>query len=386
MKYLHLIWRNAVRNRLRTLLTMAGIAFLVFMMVFIATALTEMTAWQDVAAVYNRVVVQHDLGLATPLPIGHENYLKSDEIARHAEHVIKFNWVGAYWQDPKNWPASFAVDIEGYRKLFSELRISDEAFERLRKTKNGTLVGESLMRRYGWKVDGPLNMTGTFYDFNPELLIVGTFTAPDIRQEEMLFYRWDYFDEMTKNQKIVGTYWMKARTPDDVPRLKELIDGRFRNSSDPTETITEKEFANQFMQMMGNIRLMVIFICGAVLAMMVLMTANTMAMSVRERVTEIAVLRTLGFRSGQILSFIVLESVLVSMAATALALGAAFLIFNVFRLTPKDFEVYFPIFMVAPKTMLAAVAAALVCGVSSSIVPAVRASRRSIVDGLRQVV
>jgi putative ABC transport system permease protein len=177
---------------------------------------------------------------------------------------------------------------------------------------------------------------------------------------------------------------MKARSPDQIPKLKELIDGRTKNSSDPTETITEREFANQFLQMMGNIKGMVLLISASVLLIMILMTANTMAMSVRERVTEVAVLRTLGFRSSQILSFIVLESVFITMTATALSLGVAFLIFNVMRKSPN--ELYFPVFMIAPSTAGGAMLAALVCGVASSIIPAVRAARRKIVDGLRQVV
>jgi putative ABC transport system permease protein len=384
MKFLHLIWRNALRNRMRTGLTMAGIGFLIFVLIFIMTSLTEIMAWEGEAASHQRVVVQHSLGLSLTMPIEIERYLKGDEIARHAEHVLKLNWYGAYWQDPKNFFANFAIDIEPMRALMDDLKIPDAAFEELQKNKTGAIVGESLMKRYGWKVGQRITLIGTFYPANPELDIVGTFKAVNIRQEEQLFFRWDYFDELMGGKKMVGTWWMKARTPEDVPKLKELIDHHTRNSSDPTETVTEKEFAAQFMQMMGNIKGIVGLISGVVLLIMVMMTANTMAMSVRERVTEVAVMRTLGFTSGRILFLIIAESVMVSLFAALGALGGSLLIFNVLHLSPSP--LYFPIFLVEPVTMAAAIGGALFCGVASAAVPAFRASRRKISDGLRQVV
>jgi putative ABC transport system permease protein len=384
MRLIPLVWRNALRNRLRTALTMLGIGFLIFVLIFIVTALLEIQAWEKVAEKQHRVVVQHSAGLASLLPIELENYLQGEEIRKHADHVIKFTWYGGYWQTQDNWPANMAVDIEGWRLLFPELVVPDEHFERLRRTKNGVLVGESLMRRYGWRIDQRVVLTGTFYPVDADLEIVGTFRSEEIRQEEMMIFRWDYFDELMEGRKPVGTYWMKARTPDDIPVLKDLIDARTRNSSDPTETITEKEFAVQFMQMMGNVKALVTLISTVVLGIMVVMTANTMAMSARERVTEVAVMRTLGFRSGQIFLLIVAESLLVSLLAAGGAIGLSLLAFNVVGWSPSS--VYFPIFRVQPPAVAAALGAAVFCGTASAAVPALQAARRKIVDGLRQVV
>lgn len=199
-----------------------------------------------------------------------------------------------------------------------------------------------------------------------------------------MFFRWDYLDELLKGRKVVSTYWMKARSDEDIPKLKELIDAHTKNSSAPTETITEKEFAAQFMQMMGNIKAIVAVIGALVLLIMIMMTANTMAMAARERVTEVAVMRTLGFTAGQILGVILAESILVSMLGAALAIGSSLLIFNVVKLSPDP--IYFPVFLVAPNTVATAIGAALSCGVMSSLVPAIRSARRKISDGLRQVV
>ena len=144
MKFLPLIWRNAVRNRLRTILTLAGISFLLFVLIFVMTGLSEIQAWEGVAATHRRVVVQHAEGLTAELGIELENFLKGDVISRHAEHVCKFNWFGGYYQDPKNWPPEFAVDPPAMRPLFDELKISDEDFKKFSETKTATLVGIRL--------------------------------------------------------------------------------------------------------------------------------------------------------------------------------------------------------------------------------------------------
>jgi putative ABC transport system permease protein len=348
------------------------------------TGLSEIQAWEGVAATHRRVVVQHAEGLTAELGIELENFLKGDVISRHAEYVCKFNWFGGYYQDPKNWPPEFAVDPPAMRSLFDELKISDEDFKKFSETKTAALVGIRLAQKYNWKVGQRITLIGTFYNANPELDIVGVFTTQDPRQEEQMFFRWDYLDELLQNRKIVSTYWMKARSDEDIPKLKELIDAHTKNSSTPTETITEKEFANQFMQMMGNIKAIVAGIGSLVLLIMIMMTANTMAMAARERVTEVAVMRTLGFTAGQILSVILAESLLVSLMGAAIAIGGSLLVFNFGGFSPSP--IYFPVFLVAPETAATALGAAIFCGVASSMVPAVRAARRKISDGLRQIV
>jgi putative ABC transport system permease protein len=318
------------------------------------------------------------------VPIQLENYLKGEDVSRHASVVQKLNWVGCYYQDPKNMFANFAVDHETLNELWDELTIDPEGYRKLREQKTGTVVGEQLMKQFGWKVGQRITLTGTFYPINPQLDIVGTFKARNIRQEVQLFFRWDYFDELMQNRKIVGTYWIKARGAEDVPRLKELIDGYTKNSSDPTETLTEKEFAVQFMEMMGNVRGMVGGVSGIVIFIMIMMTSNTMAMSVRERVTEVAVMRTLGFSAGAVFFLVMAESILVSILATAIPVALSFLAFNVLQLSPSP--LYFPIFIPLATTYGLAFGVALFCGVTSSAVPAYRSAARKIVDGLRQVV
>ena len=383
MRFLHLIVRNALRNRLRTFLTLGGIAFLMFVLIFMMTALTEISAWEGAGDTHLRIVVQHATALGEPLDPALENYLRSDEIAKRAQHLQKMNWFGGIWKDPKDWFANFAVDHTVHRELWSEFKVADDQYARLCELKTGTIVGNSLMKRFDWKVGQRITLKGTIYPCDADLEIVGTFSGPNPRDEEQLFFRWDYFDELLRKRNVVSTWWMKARSAEDVPALKTMIDGRTRNSSDPTETMTQKQFGLQFMQMMGSVKAIVIGVATGALFILTLMTANTMAMSARERVTEVAVMRTLGYTGGQILTFFIAESLIVTMAGALLSLGAAYLMFNVMHLSPS--KQYFPYYFVAPVTMATALGGALVCGFLSSAVPAIQAARRSIVDGLRQV-
>lgn len=386
MKLLRLVLRNARRNRIRTLLTAGGTAFLIFVLVFLMTTLTEMEAWEGEASGANRVVVQHSTGLAQPLPIALEAFLKGEDVSRHAQHVTKMNWFGGYYKEKTNQFPQFGVDIEHMQALWDEWDISDETMAALRKTKNAAIAGEELARRHGWKVGDRIVLIGQIYPFDPELELAGfvKHRKGDLRQEQQLFFRWDYFDELNGGRKMVGTYWMRARTPEDVPKLKDLIDGRTKNSSDPTETLTEKEFGQQFAEMMGGFKLLFLAVGILVILIMILMTANTMAMSARERVTEIAVLRTLGFGAGDILAMILAESVLLTVAGGAVSLGAAVLIFNVAKASPAP--AFFPTFIIQSSTMAAALAVAGAAGLAAAAGPAILAARRRIVDGLRQVV
>ncbi|MBI3272022.1 MAG: ABC transporter permease [Planctomycetes bacterium] len=381
-KFLHLVVRNALRNRLRTVLTAGGSAFLLFVLVFMLTALTEMYAWEGAPATHLRVAVQHSTGLATPLPIELENYLRGEEISACAGHLIKLNWFGGYYQDRRNFFANFASDHKEWREVWDELSLPDELYKKWCSQKNAMVVGRGLAKRLGWKVGQQVTLMGTIYPVNPELEIVGCFTGPTPREEEQLFFRWDYLDELLGGRKVVGTFWIRARTLDDVARLKDLIDGHTKNSSDPTETMTEKEFGQQFAAMMGNIKGMIAILGSIVLVILVFMTANTVAMSARERVTEIAVLRTLGFRRSHILFLVVAESVLVTLAGALFSLGIALVLFNWLLLSPSP---QFPVFLVEPGTIAVALGAAVLCGSLSALVPAIQSARRKIVDGLRYV-
>jgi putative ABC transport system permease protein len=242
------------------------------------------------------------------------------------------------------------------------------------------------MDRFGWKVGDRITIIGGLYPFNLELTIRGTYRGPD---ENGLFFHYDYFNELqrataTMAPDRVASFWLKAGTAEDVPRVAAAIDGMFRNTDAPTRTDTEKAFTLSFTAMLGNIRLFLSLIAGAVLFAIFLVTANTMAMTVRERAAEVAVMKTLGFRRAQILGMFVGESVGVALAGGLIGVGGARLIFG-------NFDWYMATngiiqhFNVAPGTMVLAMALAILLGVVSAALPAWRASRQSIVTALRHV-
>ncbi len=382
MKLLRLVFKNALRNKLRAVLTIGGSAFLMWVLIFMMTALTEFTAWEGESATKTRVAVQHSSGLANFIPSDLETYLTSEEVTRHSSCVAKLNWFSGTYinQDPQYFFARFAVDHLVMREMWDEFKIPDDQYKAWTGMKTGCIAGAALAKKQGWKIGSKIPIQGDIFACDLDLTLVALYTSSNPRDEQNLYFRWDYLDELTEGRKLVGMFWLKARTMEDMPKLKEMVDARTKNSSDPTETMTEKEFGAQFTAMMGNIKVLVAGLGSIVLMIMVLMTANTMAMVARERVTEIAVLRALGFTAPMVLFMIIGESLVLTVTGGGLALGSSVLLFNVAKLSPvPDF---FPVFMVAPVTIAVAIAG----GLLSAIVPALRAANRKIVDGLRQVV
>jgi putative ABC transport system permease protein len=242
------------------------------------------------------------------------------------------------------------------------------------------------MNRFGWKVGDRITIIGGLYPFNLDLTIRGTYHGPD---ENGLFFHYEYFNELQKATSTmtgdrVASFWLKARTPQDVPRVAAAIDGMFRNTDAPTRTDTEKAFTLSFTAMLGNIRLFLSLIAGAVLFAIFLVTANTMAMTVRERSAEVAVMKTLGFRRAQILAMFVGESVGVALLGGLIGVGSARLIFGNFDWYTATNGII-QHFQVAPSTMALGMGLAILLGVGSAAVPAWRASRQSIVTALRHV-
>lgn len=321
--------------------------------------------------------------MAVPLPIA---YRQRIERVPGVEMVTPFQWFGGYYQDPKNFFAQFGVDPEVATRLSTDYTFHPEEVQEFIRDRTGAMVAQKLMDRFGWKVGDRITIIGGIFPFNLELTIRGTYHGPD---ENGLWFQYDYFNELMRKQLAggkdrVASFWLKARTPEDVPRVAAAIDAMFRNSDAPTKTDTEKAFALSFTSMLGNIRLFLSLIAAAVLFAIFLVTANTMAMTVRERSAEVAVLKTLGFRRRQILGMLVGESVVVALAGGLLGVGGARFIFgnlNWYRATNGIIQH----FHITPATMGIGLLLAIILGIISAAVPAWQASRLSIVQALRQV-
>lgn len=395
MKFLRLILRNAFRNKRRTVLTALSIAVSLFVFASTRNVITAFESWDGQAATHSRVVVQSALGLGHTLPLS----MEKDLLTRYRDHVEldkagepivqKMNWFGGYVNDPKDWFANFAVDPDVMRDMWDELAIPDATFEAFRKNDRATFVGEHLLRRmqekgYPWKVGGRVTLISSIYPCRMEdLEIVGTFRGKTAPEEDAMYFHWSYFNRQNGERGEVGTYWIKARTPDDMARLKQRIDAEYRNTGDPTETLSEREFAAQFRSMMGNVTGLLSFFGTVIVLVLMLVAANTIAMTARERVTEVAVLRTLGFGRGRILFLFLAESVAVSLFGALLAAALAFGLYNVAGWSPSP--QFFQAFLTAPKTFALILGLGVFVGLVAAAVPAIRSARRSIVEGLRYV-
>jgi putative ABC transport system permease protein len=386
MKYFKLIFRNALRNKRRSALTVLSITISLLALTILMNIVTSMEAWEGQAATHHRIVVQSAVALGYPLPIAMHEYLEKQN---GAVIVEKLNWFGGHCGDPREFFANFAVDQEPrFFEMWDELHMPADEQQAWLKTKSGVIIGKSLFDRmkgkgHDWKKGGRLTLIGTIYGCNLELDIVGIFTGKTSMDEEAMYFHWDYFDEKNPVKGQVGTYWIKTRGPDDMVALKDKIDGDWANSGDRTETMTEKEFAQQFQQMMGNVKGLVINMGTMIAFVLILVAANTMSMSARERVTEVAVMRTLGFQPGRILFLFLAEALVVSLIGAALAAGIAWTLFNGMKISP--FPQFFPYFEVAPKTIAIVIGLGGIVGLVSAAVPAIRSARRGIVEGLRYV-
>ena len=383
-KYLRLMIKSAGRNRRRTALTILGVAASLFLLVSLQTFLAELEGASTLTpSSALRLVSIHSVSMALPLPLA---YRQRIEAVPGVERVTPFQWFGGYYQDPQNFFAQFAVDPAVMVHVATDYTFSQEEAQSWVKDRTGAWVARKLMDRFGWKVGDRITIIGGMFPFNLELTIRGTYRGPD---ENGLFFHYDYFNELQRGSATlapdrVASFWMKARTPEDVPRVAAAIDGMFRNTDAPTRTDTEKAFTLSFAAMLGNIRLFLSLIAGAVLFAIFLVTANTMAMTVRERSAEVAVLKTLGFRRAQVLAMFVGESVAVALLGGLIGVGGARVIFGNFDWYTATNGII-QHFHVAPATIALGMALAILLGVISAAVPAWRASRQSIVTALRQV-
>ncbi|HVT45552.1 MAG TPA: FtsX-like permease family protein [Thermoanaerobaculia bacterium] len=384
MEYLTFIIRNAARNRRRTVLTVLSVAVSLFLLVSLRTLLGElegdsMTSSQSAL----RLITRHAISLEVPLPLAYKH-----RIARidGVEWVSEYQWFPFQFEDPKNLLVAFAIDpaIAGRDP---EYVWSDGAVEAFKAERTALVVPEKMMERFGWNVGDRITLIGSVLPFNVETMIVGTYAGP---AQSAPFFHYAYFAElaarhMPQRGSRTTTLFTKVVRAEDVARVSGEIDAMFESSDAPTRTETEKGFMLSFTAMLGNVRLFLTFIAVAAVFAVSLVTANTMAMTVRERTTEIAILRTLGFRRSHILLLLTGESILISLSgalAGSLAAVALFRIVDIYHLTDgiiQHFDITAP-------TMALGFAVALLMATVSALVPSLRAANRPIASTLRQIV
>ncbi|MDB5986942.1 MAG: transporter permease [Nevskia sp.] len=379
MKFFPLIWSALWRKKLRTIFTLLSIviAFLLFGMLQGVNAAFQRGV--DNANV-NRLVVTSRISLTEALPISQMQLLESVKGVAAVAHAT---WFGAYYQDPKNFIFAAPVEIDRYLKVVPEIKSAPEQLDALRHTRDGILVGLVAAKKYGWKIGDRVPLHSTIWtrksdgqsDWDFQVVGFYDFTG-NASQTDGALFNFDYFDEARAFRRgSVGWWVVSLSDPNQSSQVAAAIDKLFENSADETKTQSEKEFAQSFLKQFGDINFIVKAILFAVFFTLLFLTGNTMMQSVRERVPELAVLKTLGYSDTAVLTLVLVESVLLCLLAAAIGLGIAELLFPLLKSVVG--EVRLP-----PSVLLAGGGVALVLAILTGLPPAWRAKRLDIVDAL----
>jgi putative ABC transport system permease protein len=386
MKLLKYIWRNVTRNKLRSLLTIMSVAFSLALMTVLYGFLSVQGVIEREAKKHDRIVVLNKMGFAAPLPIAHmEKIKKMDGVVT----ATPFSWFGGNYEDRRADFAQFSVDPETYFEVNSEVVIPKDQLVAFKSTQNGCVVDKLLAETKNWQVGDRIPLQGTIYQVDLDLEIVGIYRGP--ANSGSVYFNWYYLDELLKAANSfsgnAGSIQVKCKVSNEVPVMCEEIDAKFANSENPTKTRTEAAFSKMFTDMLGDVQAYIRYISLAVVFALTLVTATAMAMSMRERTTEVAVLKAIGFSKNRVLSMVLGESFLIASLGGVLGIIGGLGILQMASSVPMAAMMFpFPVAQLIGPWIFGLVGVAGVIGIVSGLVPALRAANISVVDGLRQVV
>lgn len=373
--------KNAFRNKRRSILTVVSIAFSLLLLTLMMTIWKAFYIDQGSAESAQRLIVRHKVSLVFSLP---EFYREKMRAMPGVRHVVPQQWFGGQYKDakPENFFAQFGTDPTEIFDVYKEFQIPADQLEAWQKDRAGCVVDSELAKKHGWKIGDRIFLTGTIFPVNLELTLRGIFAAP--AQTQSLYFNRTYLQEAYPVMKgQVGFYGILADSPQSVPKVAREVDDTFRNTDRPTKTESEKAFQLGWIAMMGNVKAFILSICAAVVFATLLVSANTMAMSIRERTREVALLKTLGFTRRTVLGLFVGEAM--GMAAFAGLMGSLAAAGAVRAMAHSPQGGWFVNMQVSPYTMLVAMVVGGAVGLISAFVPAYHASRLNIVEGLRHI-
>ncbi|HEX5214906.1 MAG TPA: FtsX-like permease family protein [Vicinamibacterales bacterium] len=383
MKYAHLVWRNMLRRKFRTTMTLLSIfvSFLLFGILMVIRVAFSMGV--EVAGV-DRLMMTNKISIIQPLPI---SYLPRIQAVPNVTMVSHASWFGGIYQDPSTNVFEFAVEPETYLKMYPEFKLPPEQLKAWLADRQGFIAGRDLATRLGWKIGDRIPIKGTFnrprggdgttWEFN----LVGIYDgAKDVDKTQFLF-RYDYLDETRTNGRgMTGWYLIKVADPAKSAETATSIDALFQNSSAETKTATEKAVAQSFANQVGDIGAIMTYVAAVVLFIILLIAANTMALSVRERTSELGAMKAMGFGDSTLLGLVLFESVTLTLIGGALGLFMAWL----FALQGDPTGGFLPVFALSGKDMVLGFVLAIVIGTLAGAIPAVAAMRLRITDALRR--
>jgi putative ABC transport system permease protein len=382
MKFRRLIFANLFRKKIRLTLTVGSFAIALVLFTFLAVVKSAFNRGVDIAGA-DRLIVVDRVGLMNLMPISY-----ADKIAAipGVKAVTHDHWFGGVYQDEKNFFPQFVIDVESHRKVYPEFKVPDDQWNNFVKDRQGAIAGARLAERFHWKIGDriPLKTTlygGATWEFNLDGIYHTDKPDGDMGQ---FWLQWKYFDETVPSviKSTAGWYILKLDSPDDALRVAKAIDGKFANSSHETKTETESAFAAGFAKQFGNIEFLILTIGSVVFFTLLLVTGNTMAISVRERISELGVLKAIGFTDRSVLFLVLSESLAIAFVGGVLGLLLAMAAIP--WVSAKIAGLLPPLFLSKPLLALGLVFA-LIVGVVSGLLPGIGAMRMRVVNALRRV-
>jgi putative ABC transport system permease protein len=382
MKYLPLVWKSLWRRKVRTTFTLLSIFIAFLLFGILMTIRAAFSLGIDLAGL-DRLILIHKISLIMPLP---ESYAGRLETVPGVDMVTHNSWFGGVYQDPKNFFAQIAVEPEKFMAIYTEYKLPDQQMKAWLEDRQGVVVGKDLAERFGWKLGDRIPIQaniwqpkggGSTWEFN----VVGIYDGEPGVDKTQFFFRYDYLDEnRAQGEGLVGWYIVKVKDPQQSMALARTFDEMFANSQAETKTTTEKGFIEGFAKQIGDIGSIMIAILVAVLFTILLVVGNTMAQAVRERTSELAVLKTLGFSDATVLSLVLAESLFVAIVGGGLGLFVAWL----FVQGGDPTGGMLPAFTLPTRDIVMGVVLMVLVGVAAGILPAAGAMRLKITDALRK--
>lgn len=384
MHILKLIFKNSLRHKLRTSLTILGVTIAILAFGLLRTVVSAWYAGVEASSA-TRLVTRNAVSLVFPLPLSYQEKIRQIEGVKGVSYGT---WFGGVYIDEKNFFANYAMEPRTYLAMYPEILIPDDQWNVFLRDRKGAAAGRKLAERYGWKIGDMITLKGTIFpgdwDFVLEAIYKG---RDDTVDETAFFFHWDYLNETLKKAgrswtDKVGWFLIEIEDPDIAAEVSLRIDRTFKNSLAETLTETEKAFQLSFISMTEAIVIAIRLVSFVIIFIIMAVVANTMAMTARERIGEYAIFKTLGFRGFHIAGLVLGESLFITLSGAAFGILLTFPAAEIFG---KELSQYFPIFNVERETIILDIIAALIVASVAALFPAWRAIHIRIAEGLRRI-
>jgi len=382
MKYVLLIVSNLKRHVLRTILTIACITVAFVLFAYLGAIRTAFSMGVSVAGA-DRLIVRHKITIIQLLPQSYESQIEKIEGVEDATHAT---WFGGIYIDKKNFFGQMPVKPEEFLRMYPEMKLPKDQMDAWLRTRTGAIAGRTTAERFGWKVGDKIPIQATYWtkkggDRNWTFDLVGIYDGDETLDKSNFFFRHDYFDEARQyGQGQVGWYYIRIKDPSRAEEIVKKVDATFANSPAETKTETEKAFVKGFADQAGNIGAITIYILGAVFVTILLVAGNTMAQAVRERMSELGVLKAIGYTDAQMLALVLAEGVFIAGIGGLLGLYLGSLAVSAGDPTGGAL----PVFTFTPRDKVIGIAFVFALGIVSGLLPALQAMRLNAVEALRR--